>query len=125
MFVLQRRFSENREWDMNDSFTLRETIELEVECHNGDLSQGDANVNTYYPQTSTIQSQPIVHQQSLTQTQMQPPMMQQQQQQQPQQHQLQHQPSIHSKPSASSKLKNLPTLSISGPSPPFDEEEIL
>lgn len=105
--MLQRRFSENREWDIDDSCTLRETIELEVECHNGDLSQGDGTMNTYYPQTSSTTVQTIP----------QLPPQQQPQQPTPQQ-------PIH-KPASSSKLKNLPTLSISGPSPPFEEEEIL
>ncbi|XP_037041291.1 uncharacterized protein LOC119078008 isoform X1 [Bradysia coprophila] len=70
----RRRFSENREWETDDSGTLRETIEL-VECHNGEPSSMTDLENNNPTVTNKIP-----------------------------------------------KLINLPTLSISGPSPPHDDD---
>lgn len=71
--MFQRRFSENREWETDDSGTMKETIEL-VECHNGEPSSM-TDLENNNPKVNKIP-----------------------------------------------KLTNLPTLSISGPSPPHDEE---
>lgn len=118
----QRRFSENREWENDENRTLHETIELEVECHNGDLSQSEAitsltplttsNANPNTVITSTAQVTTACSNNNSNQATMHS--IQQQQQPILQQPQLKH---------PAPKLTNLPTLSISGPH--YETDEIL
>lgn len=119
----QRRFSENREWENDENRTLHETIELEVECHNGDLSQSEAitsltplTTSSANPNTVITSTAQVTTACSSNNNSNQATTHSIQQQQQPilQQPQLKH---------PAPKLTNLPTLSISGPH--YETDEIL
>lgn len=96
---------------------MRETIELEVECHNGYLSQNEAFASIM-PLTS-ISATPVTTTDAAstvqtTTTSITTQSIQQQQQPILQQPQLKH---------SAPKLTNLPTLSISGPH--YETDEVL
>ncbi|XP_031618151.1 uncharacterized protein LOC116337609 [Contarinia nasturtii] len=140
----KRRFSENREWENDENRMLRETIELEVECHNdGDLSQieaitsmtpltsagggggsvgggsvggvGVSGVTALATTSAAAMSQITANTASATAASVSTShSIQQQQQPILQQPQLKH---------PAPKLTNLPTLSISGPH--YETDEIL
>lgn len=104
---------------------MRETIELEVECHNGDLSQFEPITSNLMTSNSVAMTPPMTTTPTSTTTttiatnvvpsQQHTQSIQQQQQPILQQPQLKQ----HSAP----KLTNLPTLSISGPH--YETDEVL